>query len=42
MRVFKNLGLLQVLILLTSWIGVSQILASEEVAQAVVLSLIHI
>ena len=36
MRALKNLVLPQVLILLISWIGVSQIFASEEVAQAVV------
>ena len=36
MKALKNLVLLQALILLTSWIGVSQTFASEEVAQAVV------
>ena len=36
MKALKNLVLPQVLILLISWIGVSQIFASEEVAQAVV------
>ena len=36
MRALKNLVLLQALILLISWIGLSQTFASEEVAQAVV------